>query len=250
MHEFIEPVCKDLKLGFTRADLIPQPGRISTQLVQLLNSSDLVVADLTGLNPNVMYELGVRDGINKPTVLMTLQGTELPFDLHDLRTIEFDFELDQVDCIRLELAAQIKNGLRTGIGSSIHATLNPKTTHNGVKIEGLWQVDLNHERDIKMELFRCGTTLTGYSVHTKILSDVPGDHKRKYALTGQIRDGMVSLQGVLLNVHGIGMITFLVEITNDGDTMRGWFTAYSGSEERIIGLPCTIRRQYNKVMPK
>ncbi len=42
-----------------RADRINVPGPITGQIVQLLIVADLVIADISGLNPNVMYELGI-----------------------------------------------------------------------------------------------------------------------------------------------------------------------------------------------
>src|SRR5947208_2310140 len=43
-----------------RADEIQQPGLITRQILETVYLADLVVADLTGHNPNVFYELAVR----------------------------------------------------------------------------------------------------------------------------------------------------------------------------------------------
>lgn len=63
---------------------------ISQQMINRLKDDDLCIADLTGLNANVMYELGYRKGIGKPVILIAHDGQNLPFDVHDDRTVFYD----------------------------------------------------------------------------------------------------------------------------------------------------------------
>lgn len=62
---------------------------ITKQVYQKLYESDLVIVDLTGLNPNVMYELGIRFCFGKPVILIAEEGTRLPFDINERRTLFF-----------------------------------------------------------------------------------------------------------------------------------------------------------------
>lgn len=75
-----------------RADQISESGSVSAQVIRLLHEADLVVADLSSLNPNVMYELGIRHSFNKPVVQIIDKADALPFDLHGERTIFFDVQ--------------------------------------------------------------------------------------------------------------------------------------------------------------
>ncbi len=66
------------------------PGQITTEIIRHLVEDPIVVADLTGGNPNVYYELAVRDCSGRPSVLIMEKGEEIPFDLLNQRTITFN----------------------------------------------------------------------------------------------------------------------------------------------------------------
>ena len=92
-----------------RADHITQPGVITTQVFTRLWDDDLVVADLTGGNPNVFYELAVRHIRRKPFVHMIQFGHRIPFDIAPNRTIEFDFEIEKAEKAKTALEAMVRN---------------------------------------------------------------------------------------------------------------------------------------------
>jgi len=67
-----------------------QSGSITAKIVQALASADVVVVDITGRNPNVFLELGMRYAMrSKVTVLLAQTGTQIPFDVHGYRYIEY-----------------------------------------------------------------------------------------------------------------------------------------------------------------
>jgi hypothetical protein len=90
-----------------RADHITQPGMITTQVFTRLWVDDLVVADLTGSNPNVFYELAVRHIRRKPFVHLIQAGAKIPFDVAPNRTIEFDFDIEKAESAKTRLAAMV-----------------------------------------------------------------------------------------------------------------------------------------------
>jgi hypothetical protein len=73
-----------------RADDVDEPGQITGQIIQHCLKARMCVADLTGGNPNVYYELSVRDGAQLPVVLIAEVDTDLPFDVSQSRVIFFD----------------------------------------------------------------------------------------------------------------------------------------------------------------
>lgn len=78
------------KLETRRADDVDEPGQITEQIVQHCLKAKMCVADLTGGNPNVYYELSVRHGAQLPVVLIAEVDTVLPFDISQARVIFFD----------------------------------------------------------------------------------------------------------------------------------------------------------------
>lgn len=97
------------KFKVVRADELPQPGSISHQVIKMLYFADLVIADLTGSNPNVVYELAVRHAFNKISIHLINKAEQIPFDLKDERTIVFDLaDPDSVNDCKLELTKVVK----------------------------------------------------------------------------------------------------------------------------------------------
>jgi hypothetical protein len=72
-----------------RGDHIQEPGPITSQVIEHVLSDAVVVADLTGWNPKVFYELAIRHAIRKPYVQIIAAGERPPFDVAGIRTIEF-----------------------------------------------------------------------------------------------------------------------------------------------------------------
>lgn len=99
-------------LTTVRADDVGEPGQITAQAVQHCLEAKAAVADLTGGNPNVYYELSVRHGAQLPVVLIAEQGTKLPFDISQSRVIFFDHtDLSSAGRAKEELRGQIEASL-------------------------------------------------------------------------------------------------------------------------------------------
>lgn len=73
-----------------RADEMSKPGMINDQVITTIRQADLIVADLHGENPNAYYEIAIAHCFRKRTIHMIEKGANIPFDLHEYRTIYYD----------------------------------------------------------------------------------------------------------------------------------------------------------------
>lgn len=108
LRHVFQPVLDKNDYKAIRADQIPKVGLITSQIINLIMESPLVIADLTDSNPNVFYELAIRHAIRKPYIQVITKGQKIPFDLSGIRTIEIDItDLDNVESAKIEIENQI-----------------------------------------------------------------------------------------------------------------------------------------------
>lgn len=89
-REVIKPQIYETGLESLRADEVFTPGSIMEQIRSAIQQARICIADLTGRNPNVLYELGIAQTLGKPTVLLTQDTADIPFDLKQYRMIVYD----------------------------------------------------------------------------------------------------------------------------------------------------------------
>ncbi len=89
----IKPACENA--GFTpcRADDIVNTNNIVINILKQILESEMTICDLSGRNPNVLYELGIRQAFNKPVSLIKDNNTERIFDISSFRDYEYHHSL-------------------------------------------------------------------------------------------------------------------------------------------------------------
>lgn len=107
----IEPVLVNLGYEVTVAHRMSEGGSITRQVIQNVINSELVVANLTGLNPNVMYELAIRHAIRKPLVQICEKDTNLPFDISEQRTIFYTNDMKGTVELKTSFEAMVASAI-------------------------------------------------------------------------------------------------------------------------------------------
>lgn len=77
----------------------PEVDVIQSAILQNLYENDVVICDVSGLNPNVMLEAGLRLSTKRPTIIVTDRAEKPPFDISTIGYIEYqrDLEFNAID---------------------------------------------------------------------------------------------------------------------------------------------------------
>jgi hypothetical protein len=100
-------VCREFKFEAERTDESTSLERIVPRIEAGIRNSAFVIADVTELSPNVLYEVGYAKGLGREVILTARQGTQLPFDVDDIPTIFWEIQED------------LKAGLRKCLGGLV-----------------------------------------------------------------------------------------------------------------------------------
>ena len=133
IYDQIRGVIEDYaRLKCLRADDLHTPSRITDDIWNAIRRARFSVADLTGSNPNVFYEVGMCHAINRPVVLMLQDGDKAPFDISHIRYLKYS--VDKLPDLRSQLIKHVRACL-----SSMPESWNKAQTQAGpdVRITGV-----------------------------------------------------------------------------------------------------------------
>lgn len=118
------------------AHRLAKSGSITNQVIDLVLNSKLVIANLTGLNPNVMYELALRHAARLPVIILAEKGTNLPFDITTERTIFYRDQMYDVLNVRDALNNAVDEAiLDDHIDNPVYRVIENKLIRESDKIE-------------------------------------------------------------------------------------------------------------------
>ncbi|GAA0881191.1 hypothetical protein GCM10009119_41610 [Algoriphagus jejuensis] len=111
----IKPVVESKGIECVRADEITHSGSIDVQMYQELLQADLVIADLSTLNANALYELGIRHALRPfTTIVISENKLVYPFDLNHVVIHSYQHLGDAIDYEEVErFRAALGNVIQT-----------------------------------------------------------------------------------------------------------------------------------------
>jgi hypothetical protein len=111
VHAAISAACEQVTtthaFDWERADDIAEPGRITDQILASIRRADAVIADITGRNANVLFELGFAHALGVPAIVINQEVENAPFDIKDWRAIAY--QTDQLDKAQKEIARFLRS---------------------------------------------------------------------------------------------------------------------------------------------
>lgn len=99
-EDLIKPALEEAGYEVARADSFFDQQNILRDIIRGIAEAELIVADLTTINSNVLYELGVCHGLQIPTIILTQSIEEVPFDLRPYRMQIYSTRFDEVKKIK------------------------------------------------------------------------------------------------------------------------------------------------------
>ncbi len=108
VYESLQRVATTARMHCRRADDIWENPAVMQDVVSLIDRSSLVIADCTGRNPNVFYEIGIAHTLGREVVLITQNETDIPFDLRHLRYVTYLNNNEGLAALEQRIAARIE----------------------------------------------------------------------------------------------------------------------------------------------
>lgn len=90
-EDHITQCARELNLSIARGDDSFTARSVMHDIWNAISGARAVVADCTGRNPNVFYEIGLAHAVGKPVILITQKIDDVPFDIRHLRYIQYDY---------------------------------------------------------------------------------------------------------------------------------------------------------------
>lgn len=101
-EDIIKPACNESGYKPVRADEVKETNLIHLDILKKLIDAPIAICDLSTRNPNVLFELGIRQAFDKPVVLIQEKGTPKIFDIAPLRYLEYSKEMKYHEVIQTQ----------------------------------------------------------------------------------------------------------------------------------------------------
>lgn len=112
-EDHVKPLVESEGILCQRADEIVGTDLITYDIWEKINRARFLIADLTGKNPNVFYEVGLAHAISKEVILITQSIDDVPFDLKALRTVVYSFTPRGMKVMEKKLLDTIRSIMRS-----------------------------------------------------------------------------------------------------------------------------------------
>lgn len=242
-RDVLTPAIEDAGYKPVRGDSVYSVGPVIEDIFRGIRSASVLVADVTGKNPNVNYELGVAHALSKPAVIISQSEDDIPFDYRYLRVIIYNTQ--SVTWVK-QLADKITNTLET-VKKDAAARLD--AGHEGRKraLIGTWVGTVNQEMpegivssEARMEITTTPNGIEGTAVLNTLLVDYPLELK---FTCGVLYDQFVRLEYVGADPATIQFGTWVARLSSSGRKIEGRYVGYGSITDRIVTGHALLNKQ-------
>jgi len=151
LNHFFKPMLDELGYEPIRADQEETPGSISRSIVERIINSEMVIADISDQNPNVFYEIAIRNAVKKPIIIIRSPDQKPPFDIQDKRAIA-------VDMSKPDIWRPAMGKLKKQIES---AEENPSNASESILSDFTFSIESETKEDTESKLLRTVKDMQG-----------------------------------------------------------------------------------------
>ncbi len=101
-EDIMQPAINNAGFQPRRADEVKETNFIHLDILKSLIDAPMAICDLSSRNPNVLFELGIRQAFDKPVVLIQEKGTPKIFDIGPLRYLEYSKDMKYHDVLKTQ----------------------------------------------------------------------------------------------------------------------------------------------------
>jgi len=254
----IRPAVEAVGLACIRADEIYSRPQIMADIWKSIRSARIVIAELTGRNTNVFYEVGLAHTLGKPVIIITRSEEDVPFDLKALRYVYYNTE-DPFwgENLKKALSDMLQNLLKeqeygtvfediTLVGEikyeekKIIPAEKAKADKPSYDLSGVWQGTMEMKGvsyNCNLHLIQKGDNLSGTMIVSYFLNDQLTVIQE--IMAGEIKADAVSLYGISYSYLQQGaspeyyLDTFSAQISSEGNEISGKIKDTKGHSELI-----------------
>ena len=110
--DHIRNAVRNANLTVARGDDFFTAKSVMSDIWSAMNACRLVIAECTGRNPNVFYEMGMAHTLGKPVILISQTREDIPFDIQHIRYLIYEFTPRGMSEFEKNLTATIESELR------------------------------------------------------------------------------------------------------------------------------------------
>ena len=199
-HEVIRPTVEAMEMRCLRADEVFSVGPIMQDILQGIARAGVIIADVTGRNPNVFYELGIAHTVKDRVIIVSQSMDDVPFDLKHIRMLIYETSLRGIRRFSSRLKATLEavlkqpsSSLSEGSSGSRQSQLNLFPESNQVSV-GEEVVQLTEDEFALVSyLFSAGGPVRASSVEMTVLGKEWYDTDKMASLLSKVHKKLVRL---------------------------------------------------------